>query len=68
MFNLGFIGDDWFRYYIFDENNMYFGVENVVLVKVELICNVKWMVVDCFCSCEVDLVFVINNLLFMVEY
>ncbi|MGC4074131.1 MAG: Ig-like domain-containing protein [Nibricoccus sp.] len=66
--NPGFIGDDSFKYYTVDENNSYLGVENVVLVKVEPIRNVKHMVADRSRSREVDLVFVINNSPSMAEH
>ena len=66
--NPGFIGDDRFRYYTFDENNTHLGVENVVSVKVEPIRNVKRMAVDRSRSREVDLVFVINNSPSMAEH
>jgi hypothetical protein len=57
----GFIGEDRFNYYTFDENNAQFGVENVVIVNVEPIRDVKHMVADRAKSRQVDLVFVINN-------
>lgn len=59
--NPGFIGEDTFKYYTIDENNVHLGVENLVTVKVEPIRNVKHVVVDRSRSREVDLVFVINN-------
>ena len=59
--NPGFIGEDRFNYYTFDENNAQFGVENVVVVNVEPIRDLKHMVVDRSKSRQVDLVFVINN-------
>lgn len=57
----GFIGEDSFKYYTFDENNSHLGVENVVTVNVEPIRNLKHIVADRSRSREVDLVFVINN-------
>ena len=66
--NPGFIGDDRFRYYTFDENNTHLGVENAVSVKVEPIRNAKRMAVDRSRSREVDLVFVINNSPSMAEH
>jgi hypothetical protein len=59
--NPGFIGEDRFNYYTFDENNPKLGVENVVIVKVEPIRDPKHIAVDRAKSREVDLVFVINN-------
>jgi hypothetical protein len=59
--NPGFIGDDRFGYYTFDENNQQYGVENIVKVKVEPIRTVQHIAVDRSKSREVDLVFVINN-------
>jgi Bacterial Ig domain len=59
--NPGFIGEDVFKYYTFDENNSALGVENVISVNVEPIRNVKHIAVDRSRSREVDLVFVINN-------
>lgn len=59
--NPGFIGQDRFNYYTFDENNPKLGVENVVLVQVEPIRDPKRIAVDRSKSREVDLVFVINN-------
>jgi hypothetical protein len=59
--NPGFIGEERFKYYTIDENNAHLGVENVVLVNVEPIRNVKHIAVDRSRSREVDLVFVINN-------
>jgi hypothetical protein len=59
--NPGFIGEDSFKYYTFDENNPHLGVENVISVQVEPLRNVKHMAVDRSRSREVDLVFVINN-------
>ncbi len=59
--NPGFIGADRFNYYTFDENNAELGVENVVMVSVEPIRELKHMAVDRSKSREVDLVFVINN-------
>ena len=57
----GFIGEDRLNYYTFDENNAELGVENVVVVSVEPIREVKHIAVDRSRSREVDLVFVINN-------
>ncbi|MBI2498202.1 MAG: Ig-like domain-containing protein [Opitutae bacterium] len=57
----GFIGEDRFNYYTFDENNAKLGVENVVIVSVEPIRDPKHIAVDRSRSREVDLVFVINN-------
>lgn len=59
--NPGFIGEDRFRYYTLDENNAHLGLENVVVVTVEPIRQVKRIAVDRSRSREVDLVFVINN-------
>ena len=59
--NPGFIGEDRFKYYTFDENNPALGVDNSVAVNVEPIRNAKHMAVDRSRSREVDLVFVINN-------
>lgn len=59
--NPGFIGEDRFSYYTFDENNARLGVDNVVVVVVEPIRDHKKMSVDRSRSREVDLVFVINN-------
>ena len=59
--NPGFIGEERFKYYTIDENNAHLGVENVILINVEPIRNVKHMAVDRSRSREVDLVFVINN-------
>lgn len=59
--NPGFIGEDRFNYYTFDENNPKLGVENVVIVQVEPIRDPKHIAVDRTRSREVDLVFVINN-------
>ena len=59
--NPGFIGEDRFNYYTFDENNAQLGVENVVVVSVEPIRDAKQIAVDRSKSREVDLVFVINN-------
>jgi hypothetical protein len=59
--NPGFIGEDRFNYYTFDENNAQLGVENVVVVSVEPIRDRKQIAVDRSRSREVDLVFVINN-------
>ncbi|MBP6508179.1 MAG: hypothetical protein KA257_11505 [Opitutaceae bacterium] len=57
----GFIGEDRFNYYTVDENNPRLGVENVVVVTVEPIRDLKHMNVDRSKSRQVDLVFVINN-------
>jgi hypothetical protein len=57
----GFIGEDRLNYYTFDENNAQLGVENVVMVSVEPIRDLKHIVADRSKSREVDLVFVINN-------
>jgi len=57
----GFIGQDGFEYYTFDENNPQFGVENSVLVTVEPIRRLKQLTADRSRSNEIDLVFVINN-------
>lgn len=59
--NPGFIGDDRFGYYTFDENNPELGVENSVVVSVEPIREYKTKTADRSSSREVDLVFVINN-------
>ncbi len=59
--NPGFIGEDRFNYYTFDENNAQLGVENVVVVSVEPIRDPKHITADRSKSREVDLVFVINN-------
>ncbi len=59
--NPGFIGEDEFIYYTFDENNPQFGVENSIVVTVEPIRRQKQMTVDRSKSREIDLVFVINN-------
>jgi hypothetical protein len=59
--NPGFIGEDRFTYYTFDENNTQLGVDNVVVVNVEPIRDLKQISVDRSKSREVDLVFVINN-------
>lgn len=57
----GFIGEDRFNYYTFDENNAALGIENVVIVSVEPIRDSKRITADRSKSREVDLVFVINN-------
>ncbi len=57
----GYIGEDRFNYYTFDENNPQLGVENVVVASVEPIREPKHIAVDRSKSREVDLVFVINN-------
>jgi hypothetical protein len=59
--NPGFIGEDEFKYYTFDENNSSLGVENVIAVTVEPIRDFKTVTADRSRSREVDLVFVINN-------
>ncbi len=59
--NPGFIGEDRFKYYTFDENNPELGVDNVVSVGVEPIRIPKQVTVDRSRNREVDLVFVINN-------
>ncbi len=59
--NPGFIGEDRFGYYTFDEHNQQFGVENVIRVKVEPVRTLQHIVADRSRSREVDLVFVINN-------
>lgn len=57
----GFIGEDRFNYYTFDEHNTQLGMENVVTVGVEPIRDLKHITADRSRSREVDLVFVINN-------
>ncbi len=57
----GFIGEDRFDYYTFDENNPEFGVENSIVVSVEPIRLFKQITADRSSSREIDLVFVINN-------
>ncbi len=59
--NPGFVGEDKFGYYTFDEHNQQFGVENVILVTVEPLRTAQHIAVDRSRSREVDLVFVINN-------
>jgi hypothetical protein len=59
--NPGFVGEDRFGYYTFDENNQQFGVENIIKVKVEPVRTPQHIVADRSKSREVDLVFVINN-------
>jgi len=59
--NPGFIGEDKFGYYTFDEHNQQLGTDNVVRVKVEPVRTVQHIAVDRSKSREVDLVFVINN-------
>lgn len=59
--NPGFIGEDTFTYYTFDENNPQFGVENSIVIKVEPIRRYKTVTADRSRSREIDLVFVINN-------
>ena len=64
----GFIGEDRFNYYTFDENNAALGVDNVIAVSVEPIRDRKHIAVDRAKSREVDLVFVINNSPSMAPY
>ncbi len=59
--NPGFIGEDRFNYYTFDEHNPAVGMENTVIVTVEPIREPKQITADRTKSREVDLVFVINN-------
>lgn len=59
--NPGFIGQDRFHYYTFDEGNPQFGMENLVVVTVEPIREAKRVSADRSKSRQVDLVFVINN-------
>ncbi len=59
--NPGFIGEDRFHYYTYDESNPQLGMENVVVVTVEPIREVKRLSADRSKSRQVDLVFVINN-------
>jgi hypothetical protein len=59
--NPGFIGEDRFNYYTSDEHNAQLGVENVVIVSVEPIRDLKHLTADRTRIREVDLVFVINN-------
>lgn len=59
--NPGFIGEDRFNYYTYDENNPELGIENVVVVTVEPVREKKAITADRTKSREVDLVFVINN-------
>lgn len=59
--NPGFIGEDRFEYYTFDENNPQLGVENSIVIRVEPIRRMKHVVADRSRSREIDLVFVINN-------
>jgi len=59
--NPGFIGEERFGYYTFDENNQQLGVDNTVTVKVEPVRTAQHIAVDRSRSREVDLVFVINN-------
>jgi hypothetical protein len=59
--NPGFIGQDTFEYYTFDENNPQFGVENSIVITVEPIRRYKEVLADRSSSREIDLVFVINN-------
>jgi hypothetical protein len=59
--NPGFIGEDRFNYYTFDENNAQLGVENIVIVSVEPIRDFKTISADRTKSRQVDLIFVINN-------
>ena len=57
----GFIGVDEFSYYTVDENNPQLGVENAIVVNIEPIRISKQVTADRSRSCEVDLLFVINN-------
>jgi hypothetical protein len=57
----GYIGEDRFNYYTFDENNPRLGIENTVVIAVEPLRERKHIAVDRSKSREVDLVFVINN-------
>lgn len=57
----GFIGEDRFDYYTFDENNPELGVENSIMINVEPIRRMKQVTADRSRSREIDLVFVINN-------
>ncbi len=66
--NPGFIGEERFKYYTFDENNSHLGVENVVSVRVEPVRSVKHLMADRSRSRQVDLVFVINNSPSMAEH
>jgi hypothetical protein len=59
--NPGFIGEDRFTYFTFDENNRQLGMDNIVTVSVEPIRDTKQIAADRSKSREVDLVFVINN-------
>jgi hypothetical protein len=59
--NPGFIGEDRFGYYTFDEHNQQFGVDNIIKIKVEPVRTVQHIAIDRSRSREVDLVFVINN-------
>ncbi len=59
--NPGFIGQDRFHYYTYDEGNPQLGMENIVVVTVEPIREAKRLVADRSKSRQVDLVFVINN-------
>ncbi|MBK9991402.1 MAG: hypothetical protein IPP19_11880 [Verrucomicrobia bacterium] len=59
--NPGFIGEERFGYYTFDENNQQFGLVNFIKVKVEPVRTVQHITADRSRSREVDLVFVINN-------
>lgn len=59
--NPGFIGEDRFGYYTSDENNPALGMENIIVVSVEPIRDLKHLTADRSKSREVDLVFVINN-------
>lgn len=59
--NPGYIGQDRFTYYTFDENNPSIGVENTVTINVEPIRTYITKNVDRSSSREVDLIFVINN-------
>jgi len=57
----GFIGEERFNYYTFDQNNTHLGMDNVVVVSVEPLRDFKHITADRTKSREVDLVFVINN-------
>jgi len=59
--NPGFVGEDKFSYYTFDENNQQLGVDNTIKVQVEPVRIPQHITADRSKSREVDLVFVINN-------
>ncbi len=59
--NPGFIGEDQFGYYTFDEANQQYGMDNTIKVQVEPIRTARHITADRSRSREVDLVFVINN-------